>query len=403
MPEYRYRAKEGPEKMVEGLVEAPTEMAALEKISARGYVPVKIWIDEKETAKPSIRAATTRRQSNSWVFLFSNHLARLVKAGVPILKAMQLLSTHEKDRGVRASLESIEREIREGKTLARAMENCPGLFPSMYVSVIRAGEAGGNLHQALLRMAVYFKKQDELSSKVRRAMAYPAVLAFAGLGSVLFIITFLVPRLEKVFAGIGRELPLVTRMVLNLGSFMQHYGIYITALLFILFFFLPRLLRERLGRERLDSIKLKIPFFGSLTVKIEFSRFSRTLNLCFSNGLSLLDAMRISIPAVGNSAVRKALEECYQSVEKGGSFGAALKKHALFSDLTSSLISVGEESGRVEETLIEIADVYDQEVDDLLIYATTFLEPIMILLVGGIIGFIVMAVLLPIFEMNAVF
>ena len=113
--------------------------------------------------------------------------------------------------------------------------------------------------------------------------------------------------------------------------------------------------------------------------------------------------MRISIPAVGNSAVRKALEECYQSVEKGGSFGAALKKHALFSDLTSSLISVGEESGRVEETLIEIADVYDQEVDDLLIYATTFLEPIMILLVGGIIGFIVMAVLLPIFEMNAVF
>ncbi len=408
MPEYGYQAKEGPEKMIEGVIEAATENAAIEKISQSGFVPVRIWLHEKgkntpRTSAAPVPAGALRRQSAAWVYLFSGHLARLVKAGVPILKAIHLLSSHEKDAKVREALQVIEREIREGKTLAGAMEIYPAMFSPMYVSVVRAGEATGSLHQSLLRMSVYYKKQDELVSKVRRAMAYPAVLACAGVASIIFIITFLVPRLEKVFADIGHELPLPTRIVLGFGLFMQHFWYLALLAAALLFVFLPRVLKDRIGKSSWDAMKLKIPFFGKLIVKIEFARFSRTLSLCVSNGLSFLDALRVAIPAAENLSIRSALEDCYQSVEKGSSFGSALKKNAFFSELTSNLISVGEESGRVEETLAEIADVYEQEVDEFLLYSTTFLEPLMILVVGGIIGFIMMAVLLPIFEMNAGF
>lgn len=400
MPQYHYQAKEGPDKLIEGVIEAPTEAAAIEKISQQGVVPVKITLREKVKETVATPRTGVRWHGNSRVFLFSGNLARLIKVGVPVLRSMHLLASQETDPKVRQVLESIERDIREGKTLSRAMELYPQMFAPMYVAVVRAGEVSGGLQQALSQMAQYYKKQEEFSSKVRRAMAYPILLAFAGVASIFFIITFLVPKLQRVFADIGQDLPLPTRLILSFGSFMDHYWLWIVLLLGGSVLFLPRLLRDRFGKGALDPLKLRLPLFGDLIVKIEFSRFSRVLGLCFSNGLSFLESLRVAIPSVDNTVIRRALEDCCARVEKGSSFGQTLRKYPYFSDLTANMISVGEESGKVEETLIEIAEVYERETDDLLIYSTTFLEPLMILFVGGIIGFIVMAVLLPIFEMN---
>lgn len=401
MSEYRFQAKEGPEKIIEGVVEASTESAAVEKISQRGYVPVRVYLNEKNGPAP--RVSGFRPRGNMKMFLFSNHLARLIKTGVPILKAIHLLAANEKDPGWKSVLDALESEIREGKTLSRAMEYYPGMFPPVYVSVVRAGEMSGSLREALARMAVYYKKKEEIASKIRRAMAYPAVLAAAGISSIFFIITFLVPRLEKVFAGIGHDLPMPTRFVIGLGAWMNRYWIFIVLAAVILIFFIPWFFGQKVRQSHLDAMKLRIPFFGNFLVKIEFARFCRVLELCSANGLSFLTALGVAIPAVGNVRIRQSLQECRSSVEKGSSFGAALKKYVYFSDLTAHLISVGEESGKLEETLIEIADVYEQETDEFLIYSTTFLEPMMILFVGGIIAFIVMAVLLPVFEINAGF
>ena len=402
MPEYHYQAKKGPDQLIEGVIEAPTEASAIERISQQGVVPVSLsLIREKITpdhAAPKPHSVRFKRSEN---FLFSRNLARLIRSGVPILKAIYLLMSQEKDHRIKEVLRSLEREIREGKTLSRAMEPYSQVFSPMYVSVIRAGEMSGRLQEALSQMAVYFKRQEELASKVRRALAYPMVLMVGGLASIFFVITFLVPRLGQVFTTIGHELPFPTRVILKLGSFMQHAWVVLIVVLGILIFLVPRFVRDRVGKQAFDALKLKVPLLGDLIIKVEFARFGRMLGLCFSSGISFVEALRVVIPAVENVIIRNALEDCALSVEKGSSFGQALKRNPLFPDLAINLISVGEESGKVQETLVEMADIYEQETDELLMYLTTFLEPFMILFVGLIIGFIVVAVLLPIFEMNA--
>lgn len=403
MPEFLYQAKQGPEKLIEGVIEAPTESDAIEKISQQGYVPVHIALREKVPTAAAPAKIGRRPRGKLNLYLFSAHLARMIKSGVPILKGMVLLAGQEKDRGLRAVLSAVEREMREGKSLSGALQLHPNVFSPMYVAVVRAGEMGGGLQEALLQMAAYYKKQQELGSKVRRALAYPIVLLAAGVLSIFFVLTFLVPRLQKMFTEMGRDLPFPTRVVLQLGSFMHHYWIGVILVTAALFLFMPRLIKDRFGKNALDTLKLKTPVLGDLVRKIEFSRFCRMFALCLNNGISFHQSLREVIPAVDNAVIRGKLEECSQSVEKGSSFGQSLKKHAFFSELAVNLITLGEESGRVDETLTEIAELYEQEADETLLYLTTFLEPAMILVVGGIIGFIVMAVLLPIFEMNSSF
>lgn len=403
MPRFRYLAKEGPEKMIEGVVEALSESAAVEKISRQGFVPVRISpADEAPASARAVESAPVRAAGPSRLRFFSGHLSRLLKGGVPILKALRLLAVQEKDPSLRAVLGRIEKSVHEGQALSAAMEGFPGVFPHLFVSVVRAGEAGGALPAALERLSSYYRKEEDLASKVRRAMAYPAVLVAAGFLSVVFILVFLVPRLRGVFEGMT-DLPLPTRIVMGLGEWMHDFWFVALGAAAVLFVLLPRAVAATAGRRTIDAWKLKAPYLGGLAFKIEFARFSRLLELCCGNGLPFVRALRISTPAVENVVLRSALEDCRAAVERGETFAQALKKHPYFPAMTIALIGVGEESGRIEEALSEIADVYERETDEHLVYSTTFLEPAMILFVGGVIGFIVMAVLLPVFEMNAVF
>ena len=402
MPEYRYQAKQGPEKLIEGVIEAASETAAIEKISQQGYVPVMISLEnkiKKEAAGPRSGAKADSQK----VYLFSNSLARLLKSGVPVLKAVYFLALQEKDHEFRAVLETVERHIREGQTLSKAMSAFPRAFSPMVISVLRSGEMSGKMQEALIQLVEHFKKQREFSSKVRKALAYPIVLVTAGILSIFFVITFLVPKLQKVFMDMGQALPLPTRIVLGLGAMMQRYGLVFVAVLGFLVFFVPGFLKSRVGKYSTDAFKLKMPFVGDLIQKIEFARFSRMLSLCLASGIPFVNALHEVIPSVGNAVIRNKLEECRQIVENGGSFAQAIKKHEFFSSMAVNLIAVGEESGRIEETLVDIAEIYEQETDERLMVLTTLLEPLMILFIGGIIGFIVMAVLLPVFEINAAF
>ena len=389
--------------MVEGVIEAPSESVAIEKINELGYVPIMVTGTSKSHEEPRAGITASRGGHHPQVVLFSRHLARLIKSGVPLLKAIQVLAEQSRESAFRNILESIESEIRKGKTLSQAMSAYPETFSTTYVAIVRAGEVSGGLEEALSRMAAHLKKQKDLRSKVLRALAYPVFLGGAGILSIFFIITFIVPRLSKMFLDIGQALPLPTRLIIAMGGWMQRYWLLFLLVAALVIFAVPKFIKKYLGEDFFDEWKLKLPLVGEFVLKTEFARFSRTLELSLTNGLSFLEALGTAIPVVENAVLRKALENCYLKIEKGDSFGRTLGQEARFPRFTANLIAIGEESGNLNGVLAEIAEAYEEDTDEILMYLTTLLEPVMILTVGAIVGFIVIAMLLPIFEMNAVF
>lgn len=402
MPFFKYRAKQGPEKIIEGTIEAFSETAAVEKISQMGYLPLEIipTVIKKSKGSRTVFGRMSKKKKNREVIFFCRHLASLLKSGVPIFKALRLMLDQEKTADFQMFLESLSEQIREGKTLSQALEKFPNLLSSVHIGIIRAGEMGGVLEEALLRIASHTKRQEELRSKIVKALAYPVLLAVTGIGTIFYIITFVIPKLTKLFSNMGQALPVSTKIVLALSEWMNHYWALLLIVLAVMVILISNISRNHLTAEFYDDLKLKIPFIGRMMFKIEFSRLSRTLEMCLSNGVSFLESLKISIPTMNNVVLAQALQNCCQKVEKGVSFGQSLKQSALFPSLITQLISIGEETGHLEKVLLEIAETYEEDVENSLSLVTTLLEPLMILTVGAIVGFIVMAMLLPIFQMN---
>ena len=404
MPNFQYKAKQGPEKLLEGVIEAPNETVAIERISQQGLVPISVTpYQSTPEVKTSHVVLTSTRRRNLEVAAFSRHLASLLRSGVPVFKALHTLADQEKDGGFKRILKAFCEDISKGRTLSQSMERYPGHFSRMYVAILKAGEASGTLQESLVRMATHLKKDEDLRSKVKRALAYPVFLGTAGAATIFFIMAFMIPKLTGLFGDIGEDLPLATRWVMGASQGIQQNWPVLLILLISSFYLIPKIFYRYIGKAFLDGLLLRLPFVGELVMKIEFSRFARTLELSLSNGLGFLQALRTAIPSIDNQVLRTSIEDCYRSVEKGSSFGSALKKKPYFSQLIAGLVAIGEESGRLAEVMSEISDTYDSEVDDLVGYLTTLLEPAMILVIGGIVGFIVMAMLLPVFEMNLAF
>ncbi len=403
MPEYFYRAKDGPEKIVEGMIEAPTEISAVDRISAMGYLPIYVRskAENKKVSALSI-LVRTKRQTNRQLMFFSRHLASLLKSGVPILKSLYLLAEQESEPGFRDLLNDLVRQIKEGGTLSQTMEKYPGTFFPMYIAIISAGEASGALPEALMRMAAHLKKQEGFETKISHALAYPGLLLAAGAGTIVFVLTFAVPRLSKLFLSLGRELPLVTRIVIGAGDFMSRSWPFL-AVLGVLVVILGRWFRQKKEAVELwDWIALRLPIAGKMIFKTELSRFSRTLEISLTNGISFIQALKVALPTINNSTIRQAIEGCYEQIQKGETFGRSLRQYDFFPHLVTDMIQIGEESGRLEEVLLEISELYEQETDDLILSMTTLLEPALILIISAVVGFIVIAMMLPVFEMSAV-
>lgn len=406
MPYFVYRAKQGPEKIVQGSLEAVSEAAVIEKLYQMGYTPVSVHLADKSAqgglSAPAVFTKISPKMLPKLIS-FSRHLAALIKAGVPVLRAIHILSEQEPKPAFRAVLVSFEEEVKKGKSFSQAAASFPEIFPRMYIAMAQAGEASGNLHEALDRVSKYLKRQQELIGKLKRALIYPCFLIGAGFLSVIFILSFAVPKFAKVFDQMGKELPWPTRFVMSVGDAIQHGWYWILFALVLIFILLPKITQKIFGDSFWDTFILRVPWFGGLTMKADLSRFLRSLDLCLSSGLVFLDALKASIPTIENSVTRRTFMEISLKVEKGKSFSAALKEESLFSAFTSQFILIGEESGRINEVVLEMAENYESEIDDQMTYLTTLLEPALILLIGGIVAFIVFAMLLPIFEINSSF
>ncbi len=413
-----YRAKQGPEKIVDGTVEASTLDEAIEKLDAMGLLPVRMdEIPEAVAAKIRPRAVRTTAPSgeaaapkgkghlfggvrSQEVTIFSRQLATLIKSGVPILRALQIISDQTANPKFRAVVAHAEKDIKDGASLSGVMAQYPKLFPPIYLAMVRTGEDSGTLQEALYRIAEYRQRQEEIVSRIRTAMAYPILMALVGVGTVVFMLTFVIPRLTTLFERMGGNLPMPTRILMSISGVFQSKLFWIAAgLLGAVAVFAAKSQKARLTAFW-SVLSLKLPLLKGLTMKSELARASRTLDLLLRSGVPILRAIEITAPVLGNQILRRQFEFARGEVAGGASLGKTLKDGGVFPLFMTNLILVGEESGHMDEALSEIALFYERETDEAIKVMTSLLEPLMILVMGLIVGFIVIAMLLPMFELN---
>jgi len=400
MPLYFYKAKKGPDEVIEGKIEAVDEKEAIEKLNRLGYVATKLEVYTPLTKKISLSKPTHFKIKYHQITIFSRQLASLLKSGVPILSALAILREQSENPQLKYILTEVYNAIKEGESFSEALKKYPKVFSPLYLALVKTGEDSGDLPNALLRIAEYRQKEEEFLSKFRTALIYPLFMVLVGIGTVIFMLVFVLPKISQIFLNLGQELPLPTRIVLKLSLFFKEKIVWLVFILLLIIFIILRYLKTEKGRKNFDHFKLRVFLLGNFILKTELARFSRTLSLLLKNGLSVIRAIELSIPVLGNEILRNCFSNSLVQLKQGGSFGRSLKESKIIPLFMSNLISVGEESGKLSEAMEEIAFSYEKDTEDTIKVFTTLLEPILILVIGGIIGFIVIAMLLPIFEMN---
>ena len=395
---YRFRAKHGPDKVVEGRTEASSREEAIDKINQMGYIPVNV--EEETEGSSKGRPLFSGRVKSSHVSTFSRQLASFMKSGMPILRALTIISDQAENPKLKGMFDGIRAEMRDGKTLSSALANYPRVFPALYIAMVRTGEDSGTLSEVFVRIADHRQKQEAIISQVRMAMVYPMLMACVGIATIGFMFAFVMPRLMRIFTTIGGDLPLVTKILISISNGLRSYWPWIALGIALLFFVVRQNVRTKAGRAFFSRLKLSMPIFGNFTRRAELARFTRTLELLIKNSIPILKAIETSIPTLDNEVIREELWRSCKELEHGGSFGKSLKRSKLFPSFMTSLLIVGEESGRLDEALSEIADSYERETNETIKVMTTLLEPVMILIMGAVVGFIVIAMLLPVFQIN---
>src|SRR5438552_10350748 len=390
-------------------IEADSNEAAITKIRAKGYFPTKVKekAAKKKVAKKAADAeviATKRKMPISiggvprkQLVGFTRQLSTLQDAGLPILRSLQILEQQQKPGLLKAIIGGVADEVEGGGTLSDAMANYPKAFDKLYVNMINAGEAGGVLDIILSRLADFMEKAAKLKKKVIGAMIYPAVVITIAIGIVSMIMIFVIPKFEQIFKDFKTELPGITKVLLAVSRwFANQYGwdyVLFSPIAAILIIKLIRISEG--GKYFVDAVKLKIPILGSILAKTSIARFTRTLGTLISAGVPILDALNITKETCGNEVYSKALAKVHDAIREGESMADPLRATKVCDAIVINMIDVGEETGDLDKMLIKIADNYDSDVDVLVGSLISILEPVMVVVLGLIVGFIVIALFAP--------
>ncbi|WP_339615948.1 type II secretion system F family protein [uncultured Gilvimarinus sp.] len=395
MPEFSYKAAKRDGALTEGVLDAPSEAIASSRLRSQGLVVI--------TLNSTVATASSRGGpafGKNQVLSFTTELAVLLRAGLPIDRAMKVLIDMAPSAAAGQVYQDILTMVKGGKGFSTALAQKPELFDEFYVSMIRSGEASGNLAAILARLAGQLEDAKQVRSSVVSALIYPAILAVVSLISVLVMLGFVVPQFEMLFADMGEALPLVTELVIAGGEAIKSNGIYLAVLAGLAVYGVKRWLKTPKGKAVLDDRLLKLPVFGKVVYKYEVARFSRTLGTLLESGVSVLHAIKIATETVSNDVIRGSLDTLAPAVKGGGRVSQALADSGDFSPMMIQMVRVGEESGQLGDMLLELARVYDDEVSAGVKRSLTLLEPILILGMGGMIGFIIVAILMGILSVN---
>ncbi len=393
MPVYEYKGKSLGGKQVQGELKAKNR-AELERL-LRGN-KILLTSVTKQPSQIKIKFGTGVKKID--ISRFTRQFATMISAGLPMVQCLEILSTQMESPEFRKIINEVKEAVQSGSTLSEALGKHKKVFDDLYVNMVEAGEVGGALDTILIRLAQYREKADKLARKVKGALVYPIVVAVVATGVTFAMLRFIVPTFAKMFGGLGAELPTPTKVVLGISTFLQANTVTLIIAIFILIAAFQVFLRQPKGRLMFDQFKLRMPMLGDLIRKSAISRFTRTLATLLSSGVSILDALNITAKTAGNMVLHNAIRKSMLSIAEGETITQPLKDSGVFPPMVTQMISVGEKTGGLDDMLAKIADFYDEEVDAAVAALTSIIEPVIIVFMGAIIGGILIAMYLPMFD-----
>jgi len=398
LPSYIYKARDASGKAVRGVMEAAAKEELIDKLRKMGYMAT--YVNE---VSPGINIESLvdrlRIISTEDMIVFNVQLSNMINAGINILTSLAVLKNQIENKKLRDVVDTISRSVEGGDTFSQALSRHPRVFPSIFVSMVKAGEASGQLDTILTRYAVFAEQQQDLRQKIQSALFYPLILIIAGIIVTLFIVTFIIPQFTEIFVKAGVQLPVPTLILYKIGTGIKRFWPIIILLVILVYLSVRAYVNTQAGKLRFDRFKLKLPIIGSLHRKAAISRFTRTLGTLVTSGVPILESLNIVKEAIGNEVLARVIENVRDSVEKGEKLAEPLKISEEFPLDTVQMIAVGEETGNLDTMLNKISDFYDMYLGYTIKKLTAIIEPLFLLIIGGLVAFIMASMLLPIFDM----
>ena len=391
MASFTYTARDAKGQLQSATVEAPSREEAISQLKKQRLNVIKI---DEQTKKKKGGKVSMRD-----IVIFTRQFSTMINSGLPLVQAMGILAEQSENQNLRDITKQVVFDVESGNTVADALRKHPTAFSELYVNMVAAGEAGGILDTILMRLAVFMEKNDALVRKVKGAMIYPGVIMTVAGGAIIVLLVFVIPTFQRMFAEAGIPLPLPTRIVIAMSQGLQKWWWAIGLAIFALVWMIKKYYATQDGKLVIDRLMLKAPVLGDVLRKSAVSRFTRTLGTLIGSGVSILDGLEITAKTAGNRVISDAIMESRASIAGGETISAPLKKSQVFPPMVISMINVGEQTGGLDEMLTKIADFYDEEVDAAVSGLLALMEPMMIVFLGIVVGGMVVAMYLPIFDM----
>ncbi len=394
MPRFAYKAKKSPDEAMEGFIDADSEKAVINKLNRSGYYLV--WIKE-ETAQKELNRIKVKTKD---LANFTRRVSELLNSGLTLYNALNVIERQTEKNNLRGVIKAIAESIKDGKSFSGALRNYPNVFSELYVNLARSGEESGSLNEALANISDFLDKEEDAKSRVIAALAYPGLMAIVGLATVVILVIFIVPRLVNMFIEMGEDLPLPTRILAGTGSFIRAYWIWLLSFAGVTALVFKRNKANPVIKDKIDRFKLKVPIIGNFVRNSELARFSAVLSTLLKNGVPILDSLNIVSGVVTNNAIKGDISLIHDDIKLGLSFSKAIKKRKYFPLFLADMASAGEEGGFLDKALLNIARNYEIEMERAMKIIMSLLEPVFILIMGLVVGFIVLAMLLPVFQIS---
>lgn len=400
MPLFEYSGFNAQGKKVTGAIEGSGRRSALQQLKNQGIVATEIT---QQSAVPKSRGKwlqglRQRRVPTAELAAATRQIATLLGAGIPLDETLATIAGQQEQPALAKALNQAREEVVQGQSLNRALAQHPRIFSELFVNMIQVGESSGTLDQVMHRLADFLEEQARLKSRIQAAMAYPVLMALIGTAVLFFLMAFVVPKVTRMLEDLGQTLPLPTQLLITVSDLLSQWWWVFALLLAGGAIAARQYLKTEHGKFQFDRRKLSIPMFGKLNLLLATARFTRTLGTLLRSGVPLLAALEIVQNLMGNRVLKKTLEDTIVAVREGESLAQPLQRSGVFPKMVSQMAAVGEKSGELEEMLFKVADAYEHQVDSTINALLSLLEPVMILLMGTVVGFIVLAILLPIFQ-----
>ena len=403
--QFTYKAKQGPVKIVSGIVEATTLDAAIGKVIQLGLTPLDVSPmlevqDGVVKTKTKLLALGSGVVNLKDIVLFTCEVSDLVEASVPLLRALQIISHQTRYPKFKEMIEKMAILMKDGGSFSDGLLEFPRVFSSLYINMVKAGEISGQLDIVLKRLAEYLEKENETRTKIRSSLIYPTLILVVGICTIVVLLTFVFPRISVMFDDLNQKMPLPTLIVTYISEFLAHFWWLILMVIFFVVTAFKRYVSSDRGRVRFDTLQLKMLFWGNFIQTVEVGRLTRTLATLLETGVAMTTALGSVVGTMDNRALQEEIKKVVAEVTSGGSLKASLGRCVFFPEMALSMISVGEETGHLEKSLYKIADTLERQADDDSKRMITWLGPVVLIGVVAIVGFVVIAMLLPILTMN---